>query len=67
MPAGTPDDIVARLRAAARKVAADPQVVQTIGRAGSPIEYLDAPEFQRYWDADAAVMTEAVRRIGKVE
>ena len=67
VPAGTPDDIVARLRAAARKVAADPQVVQTIGRAGSPIEYLDAPEFQRYWDADAAVMTEAVRRIGKVE
>jgi tripartite-type tricarboxylate transporter receptor subunit TctC len=67
VPAGTPDDIVARLRAAARKVASDPQVVQTIGRAGSPIEYLDAPEFQRYWDADAAVMTEAVRRIGKVE
>jgi len=28
---------------------------------------LDAPEFQRYWDADARRMTEAVRRIGKVE
>ena len=45
----------------------DGQVVQTIGRAGSPIEYLDAPEFQRYWDADAALMTDAVKRIGKVE
>ena len=67
VPAGTPEDIVARLRAAAKKAAADLQVVQTIGRAGSPIEYLDAPEFQRYWDADAARMIEAVRKIGKVE
>jgi tripartite-type tricarboxylate transporter receptor subunit TctC len=67
VPAGTPDEIVAKLRAAARKAAADPQVVQTIGRAGSPIEYLDAPDFQRYWDADAALMTDAVRKIGKVE
>jgi len=66
-PAGTPDAIVQRLRAAARKVATDPLVVQTISRAGSPIEYLDAPEFQAYWDADAKVMTEAVRGIGKVE
>jgi tripartite-type tricarboxylate transporter receptor subunit TctC len=67
VPAGTPEPIVARLREAARKAAADPQVVQTIGRAGSPIEYLDAPEFQRYWDADAALMTDAVKKIGKVE
>lgn len=65
--AGTPDDVVQKLRAAARKVAVDPAVLQTINRAGSPIEYLDAPEFQSYWDADAAIMTEAVRRIGKVE
>jgi tripartite-type tricarboxylate transporter receptor subunit TctC len=67
VPAGTPEPIVARLREAARKAAADPQVVATIGRAGSPIEYLDAPEFQRYWEADAALMTDAVKRIGKVE
>lgn len=67
VPAGTPAPIVAKLREAAKKAAADTQVVATIGRAGSPIEYLDAPEFQRYWDADAALMTEAVRKIGKVE
>ena len=66
-PAGTPEPIVQRLRAAARKAAADPQVVATIARAGSPIDYLDAPEFQAYWDADAKQMTAAVRRIGKVE
>ena len=67
VPAGTPEDIVQKLRAAARKVAVDPTVVQTISRAGSPIEYLDAAEFQVYWDADARLMTDAVRKIGKVE
>jgi tripartite-type tricarboxylate transporter receptor subunit TctC len=67
VPAATPDDIVQKLRAAARKVAADPAVIATINRAGSPVEYLDAPEFQTYWDADAKVMVEAVRKIGKVE
>src|SRR5215510_9712807 len=66
VPAGVNDEVVQRLRAAARKVAADPQVQQTIRTAGSPIEYLDAPEFQTYWDADAAVMADVVRRIGKV-
>jgi tripartite-type tricarboxylate transporter receptor subunit TctC len=67
VPAATSDEVVQRLRAAARKVAADPTVQQIIRTAGSPVEYLDAPEFQVYWDADAALMTEAVRRIGKVE
>ena len=65
--AGTPEDVVQKLRVAARNAAANAQVVATIQRAGSPIEYLDAPEFQTYWDADAKLMIEAVRRIGKVE
>jgi tripartite-type tricarboxylate transporter receptor subunit TctC len=66
-PAGTPDDVVAKLRAAAKKAAADANVVAIINKAGSPIEYLDAPEFQSYWDADAKLMVDAVRKIGKVE
>jgi tripartite-type tricarboxylate transporter receptor subunit TctC len=67
VPSKTPEAIVLRLRAAAAKAAADPIVQQVVAKAGSPIEYLDAPEFQTYWDADAKVMTRAVRRIGKVE
>ena len=66
-PAGTPEPVLQRLRVAVRKVATDPQVVATINRAGSPVEYLDAPEFQTYWDTDAKQMTEVVRQIGKVE
>jgi tripartite-type tricarboxylate transporter receptor subunit TctC len=67
VPAGLPEDITLKLRVAARKAAADPAVVATITRSGSPVEYQDAPEFQAYWDADAKLMVEAVRRIGKVE
>jgi len=67
VPAGTPDDVIRKLRAASAKAAADPAVRQVIAKAGSPIEYLDAPEFQTYWDADAAEMTKAVRAVGKVE
>ena len=67
VPSGTPDDVVQRLRSAAAKVAADPVVRQVVAKAGSPIEYLDAPEFQNYWDQDAASMVQAVRRIGKLE
>jgi tripartite-type tricarboxylate transporter receptor subunit TctC len=67
VPAGVPDEVLQRLRAAARRAAADAQVHQIIRTAGSPVEYLDAPEFQAYWDADAALMARAVRQIGKVE
>jgi tripartite-type tricarboxylate transporter receptor subunit TctC len=67
VPAGTPDAVVARLREASAKVAADPALQTTVLRAGSPIEYQDAPAFQAYWDADAAVMVDVVKKIGKVE
>jgi tripartite-type tricarboxylate transporter receptor subunit TctC len=67
VPTQTPDAVVQRLRAASAKVAADPAVRAVVAKAGSPIEYLDAPEFQTYWDADAVVMTQAVRKIGKLD
>ena len=67
VPAGTPEPVIARLRDAARRIANDPAALQSIVRAGSPVDYLDAPEFQAYWDQDATAMTAAVRLIGKVE
>ena len=67
VPSQTPEPVIQRLRAAAARAAADPAVRQVVGKAGSPIEYLDAPEFQTYWDADASNMVQAVRRIGKLE
>lgn len=66
-PAGTPEPVLARLRDAARAAANDPKVREVLGKAGSPILYQDSAEFQRYVNADAAKMTEVVKRIGRVE
>jgi tripartite-type tricarboxylate transporter receptor subunit TctC len=67
VPAGTPDAVVTRLREASKAAATDERVRQVMNAAGSPILYQDAPEFARYVDADAAKMTEVVRKVGKLE
>jgi len=33
----------------------------------TPIAYLDAPEFQTFWDKDAKMLADAIKRIGKIE
>jgi tripartite-type tricarboxylate transporter receptor subunit TctC len=67
VPANTPEPIVAKLREVARKVANDPAVRQTISAAGSPIMYMDMPEFEKYVANDAKKMKDVVQKIGKVE
>ena len=67
IPAATPEPVAQRLRAAARVAAQDAKVREVIGNAGSPVVYLDSPEFERYVQADARRMAEVVKRIGKVE
>ena len=67
VPAGTPDAVVAKLRDAARQAANDEKVRQIIGNSGSPIQFMDAADFQRYVDADAKRLAEVVKRIGKVQ
>ncbi len=67
VPTGTPEPVVKRLRDAARMAANDERVKQVMVTAGSPVQYLDTPEFQRYVDADANKMADVVKRIGKVE
>jgi len=66
-PAGTPEPVLARLREAARVAAADPRFVAAMATVETPIQYLDAPEMQRFWEADAKTLADAVRRVGKVE
>lgn len=66
-PAGTPEPVIARLRDAARATAADPKFIAAMATVETPIKYLDAPEFQRFWEADAKLLAEAVRRVGKIE
>jgi tripartite-type tricarboxylate transporter receptor subunit TctC len=67
IPAATPEPIAQRLRAAARVAAQDAKVREVIQNAGSPVQYQDAAEFDKYVQADAKRMAEVVKRIGKLE
>jgi tripartite-type tricarboxylate transporter receptor subunit TctC len=67
VPAGTPEPVAQRLRAAARMAANDPKVKETILNAGSPILYQDTPDFEKYVQADVRRMADVVKKIGKVE
>jgi tripartite-type tricarboxylate transporter receptor subunit TctC len=67
VPSETPEPIVAKLREAARLAANDPKVRETITAAGSPLQYLDTPEFQAYIAEDSKKLKDAVQKIGRVE
>jgi tripartite-type tricarboxylate transporter receptor subunit TctC len=66
-PAGTPAPVLAKLRDAARITAADPRFVAALATVETPVQYLDAPELQRFWDADAQKLGAVVRRVGKLD
>ena len=66
-PAGTPEAIIVRLREAARAAATDPRFMAALATVETPIQYMDAPELQRFWDADAKKLGDVVRRVGKLE
>ena len=67
IPSGTPEPIAQRIRAAAKVAAQDAKVRDVIQNTGSPVVYLDSPDFEKYVQADAKRMTDVVKKIGKVE
>ena len=67
VPAATPAPIVTRLREAVREAANSDEFKAAMEKVQTPIAYLDAPEFQKYWDKDAARLKTALEKIGKVE
>src|SRR5215468_1428966 len=62
-----PEPIMAKLRGAMREAVKTPEVIRTFEAAGSPVAWLDAPEFSRFVEADSARLIAAVKKIGKVE
>ncbi|HYQ93363.1 MAG TPA: tripartite tricarboxylate transporter substrate binding protein [Burkholderiales bacterium] len=66
-PAGTPAPVLQTLRNAARQAVDDPDFKNAMAKIETPVYYLDAPEFQKFWDKDAKVLADAVKRVGKVE
>ena len=67
VPASTPAPIQMRLRQAVREAANSADFKSAMDKVQTPISYLDAPEFKKYWDRDAARLKVAVEKIGKVE
>jgi tripartite-type tricarboxylate transporter receptor subunit TctC len=67
VPKATPEPVVKVLRDAARRAVEDPDFKGMMAKVNSPVNYLDAPEFARFWMADARRLADAVKVVGKVE
>lgn len=65
-PAGTPPNVMTTLREAVRAAVDDPQFNAVLARQGASVAYLDAPQFERYWDEDAKRLIGAMQKIGPV-
>jgi len=66
-PRGTPDSVMKVLRDAARRAAQDPDFKNAMGKVDSLVQYKDAPEFQKYWEADEKRLAALVKVVGKIE
>jgi tripartite-type tricarboxylate transporter receptor subunit TctC len=66
-PKGTPDNVMKVLRDGARRAVEDPDFKAMMAKVGSPVHYLDAPDFAKFWQADAKRLAEVVKIVGKVE
>ena len=66
-PAGTPAPVIAVLRDAVKRTAQSQEFIQSLAKLQVEMAYLDAPEFEQFWRADARRVIDVVRRIGRVE
>ncbi len=66
-PKGVPDAVMKTIRDGVRKAVEDPDFKSMMQKVDSPIQYLDAPEFAKYWTADAKRLADAVKAIGRVD
>ncbi|HYX92862.1 MAG TPA: tripartite tricarboxylate transporter substrate binding protein [Myxococcaceae bacterium] len=65
--AGTPAAVLKKVRDAVRAAQDDSEFKTAMKKSQASLAYLDAPEFRRFWEADAARLGAIVRRIGKLE
>jgi len=66
VPVATPEPVVKVLRDGVRKAVSDAEFKDQMAKVNSPVKYLDAPEFAKYWDADAKRLAAVVKVVGKV-
>jgi len=66
-PQATPKETIKILREAVRKVVATPEFKNAMEKMNTPIDYRDADDFKKFWDADAERLIKTIRQIGKVQ
>ena len=66
-PAKLPVPIADKIRAGVAQAVRDPEFQKHMQNAGEPVEYLDGPDFRKFWMADCERIEAAVKRIGKVD
>jgi tripartite-type tricarboxylate transporter receptor subunit TctC len=66
-PKGTPDSVVTYLRDTFKKAANSDQFKGALTNLGQELDYLDQPEFAKFWDTDAARIEDAIHQIGRVQ
>src|ERR1700752_4095671 len=66
-PRGTPEPVMKSIRETVRQAVNTSEFKTAMEKLQTPIAYLDAPEFQKFWDKDAKMLVDAIKRIGKIE
>ena len=66
-PRGTPEPVMKSIRESVRQAVNTPEFKSAMEKLQTPIAYLDAPEFRKFWDKDAKMLAAAIKRVGKVE
>jgi tripartite-type tricarboxylate transporter receptor subunit TctC len=66
-PKGTPDAVVTTLRQALNTAAHSEAFKSALVNLGQELDYMDQPEFAKFWEADTRRIEAAIRAIGKVQ
>ncbi len=66
-PKGIPAPVLKIIQDAVRRAVQEPEFRTAMEKVQTPIAYLEGDEFKKWWDQDAQMLAEAVRRIGKVQ
>ena len=63
----TPPKVIKVLRDATRKAVDAPEFKNALDKLQTPIAYLDADEFRKYWYEDYDRFAQGIRKIGKIQ
>ena len=66
-PRGTPAPVMQKAREAVKEAVKTPEFISAMEKLETPIAYLDAPELQKFWQKDAKMLADAIKRVGKIE